>query len=43
MRRCTSLRVRGDVTFGEGVVCVGDVVVEGVDRVPDGAQLGGEA
>jgi UTP--glucose-1-phosphate uridylyltransferase len=43
MKDCTSLRVRGDVTFGRDVVCVGDVVVEGVDQVPDGARLGGEA
>jgi UTP--glucose-1-phosphate uridylyltransferase len=43
MRRCTSLRVRGDVTFGRDVVCVGNVVVDGVDHVPDGAQLVGEA
>ncbi len=40
MRDCTSLTVRGDVTFGRDVRCVGDVVVEGVARVPDGAVLG---
>lgn len=42
MRRCTSLRVPGDVTFGADVTCVGDVVVEGTDPVPDGAVLAGE-
>ncbi|HET7397823.1 MAG TPA: UTP--glucose-1-phosphate uridylyltransferase [Intrasporangium sp.] len=42
MCRCTSLRVPGDVTFGADVTCVGDVVVEGVERVPDGAVLTGE-
>jgi UTP--glucose-1-phosphate uridylyltransferase len=36
---CSSLVVRGDVTFGAGVKVVGDVVVEGVDRVPDGQTL----
>lgn len=41
MQKCTSLRVRGDVTFGRGVVCVGDVVVEGVTSVPDGTYLVG--
>jgi UTP--glucose-1-phosphate uridylyltransferase len=43
MQKCTSLRVRGDVTFGRDVVCVGDVVVEGVATVPDGTYLVGEA
>ena len=42
MRDCSSLRVRGDVTFGRDVVCVGDVVVEGVSHVPDGTRLEGE-
>ncbi len=42
MRGCTSLRVEGDVTFGSGVVCVGDVrVTGGRDHVPDGARLEG--
>ncbi len=42
MRDCTSLRVEGDVTFGGGVVCVGDVRVTGADGdVPDGARLEG--
>ena len=36
---CTSLTVHGDVTFGTGINVVGDVVVEGVDRVPDGQTL----
>jgi UTP--glucose-1-phosphate uridylyltransferase len=40
LRDCTSLAVRGDVTFGRDVRCVGDVVVEGVEHVPDGAILG---
>ena len=42
MRECTSLVVRGDVTFGRDVRCVGDVVVEGVDHVPDGTVLTGD-
>jgi UTP--glucose-1-phosphate uridylyltransferase len=37
--RCHSLTVKGDVTFGRDVVVVGDVVVEGVDRVEDGQTL----
>ena len=42
MRECTSLRVEGDVTFGAGVVCVGDVrVTGGHGTVPDGARLEG--
>ena len=42
MRDCTSLRVEGDVTFGAGVVCVGDVRVTGErGAVPDGARLEG--
>lgn len=42
LRRCTSLTVRGPVTFGTDVTCVGDVVVGGDEpmRVPDGALLG---
>ncbi|MDN5789841.1 MAG: UTP--glucose-1-phosphate uridylyltransferase [Micrococcales bacterium] len=42
MRECTSLRVVGDVTFGRDVRCVGDVLVEGVSEVPDGAVLRGD-
>lgn len=42
LRECTSLRVRGDVTFGADVTCRGDVVVEGPALVPDGAVLGGQ-
>ena len=40
LRECTSLTVRGDVTFGRDVRCIGDVRVEGVDQVPDGTVLG---
>jgi UTP--glucose-1-phosphate uridylyltransferase len=42
LRRCTSLLVRGEVTFGAGVVCVGDVRVEAATPavVPDGTRLG---
>ncbi len=45
LRRCTSLQVRGDVTFGSGVVCAGAVTLE-VDTpttVPDGAVIGDSA
>jgi UTP--glucose-1-phosphate uridylyltransferase len=38
---CDELTVRGDVTFGRGVVVRGEVTVEGVDSVPDGAVLEG--
>jgi UTP--glucose-1-phosphate uridylyltransferase len=42
IRRCSSLRVEGDTTFGAGVECVGDVVVgPDVESVPDGAVLEG--
>ena len=43
MRECTSLSVPGDVTFGAGVSCIGDVVVagEGPRAIPDGAVLTG--
>jgi UTP--glucose-1-phosphate uridylyltransferase len=43
---CRRLTVRGDVTFGSGVVARGDVTVEGGDRprrVPDGAVLEGSS
>ena len=38
---CTSLVVRGDVTFGAGIRCVGDVVVETDEprSIPDGSTL----
>ena len=41
---CTSLTVTGDVTFGRGVRCVGEVRVAGSEpwTVPDGAVLTGE-
>jgi len=42
---CASLRVDGDVTFGDRVVVEGEVAIRGGDepsRVPDGAVLRGE-
>ena len=44
MREATSLRVEGDVSFGAGVVCVGDVVVSADEprRIGDGARLTGK-
>jgi UTP--glucose-1-phosphate uridylyltransferase len=41
MIECSSLTVRGDVTFGAGVRCVGDVVVEADEprTIPDGSVL----
>jgi len=39
LAECSRLAVRGDVTFGRGVVVRGDVTVEGVGSVPDGAVL----
>jgi UTP--glucose-1-phosphate uridylyltransferase len=41
LRRCRRLEVEGDVTFGAGVVCEGDVHVTGPWRVPDGEVLRG--
>ncbi|MCA1781836.1 MAG: UTP--glucose-1-phosphate uridylyltransferase [Dermatophilaceae bacterium] len=43
IRDCTSLRLRGQLTFGAGVRCVGDVdiVAEHPSVVPDGAVLTG--
>ncbi len=38
---CMSLSVKGDVTFGRGVVCREDVVVEGSGTIPDHAVLEG--
>lgn len=42
MREASSLRVRGDVTFGADVVCTGDVIVDASNggRVADGALIG---
>jgi UTP--glucose-1-phosphate uridylyltransferase len=42
LRECTSLTVRGDVTFGAEVRCVGDVRVTADEprTVPDGTTLG---
>jgi UTP--glucose-1-phosphate uridylyltransferase len=41
LRDCTALTVRGDVTFGAGVRCVGDVTVSADSplTLPDGATL----
>lgn len=42
---CGSLSVTGDVTFGEGVVIEGDVVIRGSEepsRIPDGAVIRGD-
>jgi UTP--glucose-1-phosphate uridylyltransferase len=41
LRRCTRLRVDGDVTFGANVVADGDVHLTGPRRVPDGEVLRG--
>ncbi len=45
LRACRTLRVEGDVVFGEGVVVEGDVAVRAepgeTHRVPDGARLRG--
>ena len=41
MARCTSLRVIGDPVFGRDVTCIGDVLVDGLRRVMDGAVLEG--
>ena len=40
MAECTSLRVIGDPVFGDDVRCVGDVLIDGLRRVRDGAVLG---
>lgn len=44
LRECSSLTVKGDVTFGANVVCVGDVTVTASEprTVQDGARLFGE-
>ena len=39
--QCLGLSVRGDVTFGRGVVCRDDVVVEGSGTIPDHTVLEG--
>jgi UTP--glucose-1-phosphate uridylyltransferase len=41
LRRCRRFQVDGDVTFGAGVVAVGDVRVAGPRHVPDGQVLRG--
>jgi UTP--glucose-1-phosphate uridylyltransferase len=41
LRRCCQFEVEGDVTFGAGIVAVGDVRVAGPGHVPDGTVLGG--
>jgi UTP--glucose-1-phosphate uridylyltransferase len=41
LRRCRRFEVEGDVTFGAGVVAVGDVRVAGPRHVPDRELLGG--
>jgi len=41
LRACERLTVRGDVTFGRGVVVRGAVAVEGPARIEDGAVLEG--
>jgi UTP--glucose-1-phosphate uridylyltransferase len=41
LRNCRRFEVDGDVTFGAGVVAVGDVRVTGPRHVPDGEVLGG--
>ncbi len=40
LRRCRQLQVDGDVTFGAGVVVVGQARVRGPRHVPDGEMLG---
>ena len=41
LRRCRRFEIEGDVTFGAGVMAVGDVRVTGPRHVPDGEVLGG--
>jgi UTP--glucose-1-phosphate uridylyltransferase len=41
LRRCCRFEVEGDVTFGAGVVAVGDVRIAGPRHVPDGEVLSG--
>jgi UTP--glucose-1-phosphate uridylyltransferase len=40
LRRCHRFEVEGDVTFGAGVVAVGEVRITGPRHVPDGTVLG---
>jgi UTP--glucose-1-phosphate uridylyltransferase len=40
LRRCHRFEVDGDVTFGADVVAVGDVLVTGPRKIPDGEVLG---
>ncbi len=40
MAECTSLRVIGDPVFGKDVRCVGDVLIDGLARIQDGAVIG---
>jgi UTP--glucose-1-phosphate uridylyltransferase len=40
LRRCRRFEVKGDVTFGAGIVAVGQVRVTGPRHVPDGEVLG---
>jgi UTP--glucose-1-phosphate uridylyltransferase len=40
LRRCHRFEVEGDVSFGAGVVAVGDVRVTGPRHIPDGEVLG---
>jgi UTP--glucose-1-phosphate uridylyltransferase len=41
LRRCRRFEVEGDVTFGAGVIAVGDVHVAGSRHIPDGEVLSG--
>jgi UTP--glucose-1-phosphate uridylyltransferase len=41
LRHCRRFQVDGDVSFGAGVMAVGDVRVTGPHHVPDGQVLGG--
>ena len=41
LRRCRRFEVEDDVTFGAGVVAVGDARVTGPRHIPDGEVIGG--
>jgi len=43
LRRCRRFEVDGDVTFGAGVVAVGDVRATGPHHIPHGEVLGGKS